>query len=162
MDDASIKRILFLRVLSRVAPWLLMTIGLAFSGGCATTPTYQTPPITVAEIVSMSQAGVPAQAIIQRIRASGTVYRLQASQLAQLRKEGVPDAVVDYMQRTYLRAVRRNQARRDWSNWTLGGDGYWYGGLPFGWDSDFGEEQEEGEGEQGAEHGEDERGDDRN
>jgi hypothetical protein len=67
------------------------------------------------------------------MRESGTVYRLKASELAKLKEEGFPDAVIDYMQQTYLDAVRRNQALEDWSHWTVGPDQYWYGGGPFGW-----------------------------
>lgn len=89
--------------------------------------------VSVDEVVKMSQARVPADRIIEQMRASGTVYRLSASQLAQLRDRGVPDPVIDYMQRTYLRAVRRNQFLADESRWSLEPDGYWYGGLPYRW-----------------------------
>lgn len=89
--------------------------------------------VTVADVVRMSQARVPADQITTRMRRSGTVYRLTASQLVHLHDEGVPDAVIDYMQRTYLRAVRRNQFLADESRWSLEPDGYVYGGLPYGW-----------------------------
>jgi hypothetical protein len=81
----------------------------------------------------MSRAGVPSHEIIEKIRASGTVYRLKASQLAELREKGVPDAVIDYMQQSYLCAVRRDQRFEDWDRWSLYDDGYWYSGYPFGW-----------------------------
>ena len=58
------------------------------------------PPVTVPQIVLMSKEGVPADEIIEKMRESGTVYILQASQLAQLKEQGVPDAVIDYMQQT--------------------------------------------------------------
>lgn len=90
-------------------------------------------PVTIEEIIRMSNAKVPADAMLTKMRESGTVYPLRASQLAHLHDEGVPDAVVDYMQETYLEAVRRDQALEDWAHWTLAGDGYWYGGRPYGW-----------------------------
>jgi hypothetical protein len=66
-----------------------------------------------------------------KIRDSGTVYRLSASQLASLKNEGVPDAVINYMQQTYLDAVERDQALADWTLWIREGDGFWYGGHPY-------------------------------
>ena len=90
------------------------------------------PPVTVPQILLMSKEGVPADEIIEQMRESGTVYRLQASQLAQLKEQGVPDAVIDYMQQTYIDAVRRDQSLEDWDNWTLADDCFWYGG-PWWW-----------------------------
>ena len=81
----------------------------------------------------MSQTHARADEIVARMRRSGTVYRLTGSQLAYLHDERVPDTVIDYMQRTYLRAVRRNQFLADESRWSLEPDGYFYGGLPYGW-----------------------------
>jgi hypothetical protein len=81
----------------------------------------------------MSEVGVPSDQIIQQMRASGTTYRLKASQLADLEEEGVPGPVIDYMQSTYLDAVRRDQRYEDWNTWVMGPDGYWYGGCRYGW-----------------------------
>jgi hypothetical protein len=90
-------------------------------------------PVTVAEVLQMTKEGAPAKDIIKKMRESGTVYRLSASELARLHEQGVADEVLNYMQRTYLNAVRREQRLRDWDYWSLGPDGYWYGGWPFGW-----------------------------
>ena len=116
---------------------LFVTISLLPLSGCANLgatlmgePTK--PPVTVPQIVLMSKEGVPADEIMEKMRESGTVYRLQASQLAQLKEQGVPDAVIDYMQQTYIDAVRRDQSLEDWDNWTLADDGFWYGG-PWWW-----------------------------
>jgi len=95
--------------------------------------THEPVPVTIEEIIRMSNAKVPMDTMLEKLRESGTIYRLSASQLAHLHDEGVPDAVVDYMQQTYLEAVRRDQALEDWAHWTLAGDGYWYGGRPYGW-----------------------------
>jgi hypothetical protein len=90
------------------------------------------PPVTVPQIILMSKEGVPPGEIIDKIQYSGTVYRLQASQLAQLKEQGVSDDVINYMQQTYINAIRSDQSREDWDNWTLAGDGFWYGG-PWWW-----------------------------
>lgn len=77
------------------------------------------PTITVSEVIQMSKEGVPFETIIEKMRESGAMYRLTASQLAQLHDQGVPDQVIDYMQQTYLSAVRRDQRLEDWdsSSW---------------------------------------------
>ncbi|MEJ2368796.1 MAG: hypothetical protein P8Z49_10730 [Acidobacteriota bacterium] len=120
--------------------------GILVLAGCAgmNEPRPTVPgPVTVAQIVKMSKDGVPAQQIIDKMRRSRTVYRLKASELAKLKQEGVPDAVIDYMQQTYLDATRREERNRyHWSY--LGYWGYpypyWYGWAPFGgwiyWDGD--------------------------
>jgi|GEM_PF-2859540 len=108
---------------------------LLFWSGCASYSHPHPAPVTVAQIIDMSGNGTPADAIISRIKASGTVYRLKASQLAELEKKGVPAAVIDYMQGTFLDAVKRDADYENWSHWTQYGD-YWYGGAPFGWPYD--------------------------
>ena len=101
--------------------------------GCATTPL--PPPPTTAEIVQMAREGQPADAIIQRIEQSRAVYQLSATQLAQLREQGVPDKVIDYMQQTLIDAIR-------YSEWMRARDAYFfypyspfppYRRYPFGW-----------------------------
>jgi hypothetical protein len=105
--------------------------GSAILAGCVSMPIPA--PVTVSEIVQWSRENVPADVIIQRMRDSRTVYRLKASQLVTLSDEGVSPKVLDYMQSTYLAAVRQNQALEDWSYWWPGWDGFWYGGPAFGW-----------------------------
>lgn len=115
-------------------PIAALTVG--FFSGCATLEEKRDP-VTVPEIVQMSKDGVPPKEIIQVIRKSGTVYRLKASQLAQVKEEGVSDQVIDYMQQTYLHAVRRNQALEDWGSWNMADDGFWYGGFPYAWPDEW-------------------------
>lgn len=91
--------------------------------------------VTVPQAIQMSQSGVADEEIIQQMKASGTVYRLQASQFAELKNNGVPDAVLNYMQQTYLDAVKRDAAYREWSYWHQSGE-YWYGGAPYDWPYD--------------------------
>jgi hypothetical protein len=113
--------------------------GVLALGGCASSY-YSRPvvpqPVTVKQIVTWSKDGVAPEEIIRRMRNSRTVYRLKASQLAELKNEGVSDQVIDYMQRTYLAAVRRSARLENWNYWHLYG-GYWYGGVPFGWPYDW-------------------------
>ena len=84
---------------------LLATLLVLLIAGCATTP--RKPPPTVEQIVQMSQQGVAPETIIQEIRDSGALYRLPASELVKLKARGVSDAVLDYMQQTYLEDERR-------------------------------------------------------
>ena len=129
MNTKSIGGVAVIVTCGLVAGWLL--------AGCATTGNKKTvPPLTVGQIVQMSKDGVAASNIIARIRESGTVYRLQASDFAKIKAQGVSDEVIDYMQETYLHAIRRDQQMEDARNWTLWSDNYWYGGIPFGWPFD--------------------------
>jgi len=104
--------------------------------GCATGVKKQGPPLTVGEIVQMSKVGMPAVDIIAKIIDSGTTYKMKASEFARLKSQGVPDEVIDYMQETYLHAIEREQQLKDSQYWTYWNDGYWYGGMPFGWPYD--------------------------
>ena len=103
-------------------------LSLSVFAGCTFPLSNPRPPVTVPQILEMSEAGVPPDTIVQKMRDSGTVYRLQASQLAQLKERGMPDAVLNYMQQTYLDAVRTDQSRADFNNWAMIGDGDVYGG----------------------------------
>jgi hypothetical protein len=115
--------------------FILVSLGSLLLAGCASFQGNREP-VTVPEIVQMSQDKVPAYEIIERMGKSGTTYRLSAAQLANLRQEGVPDPVINYMQRTYIEAVRREQSLEDWDHWT-DVDGWWYGGRPYGWQDDW-------------------------
>lgn len=129
MSMKSIGGVAVIMACGLVAVWLL--------AGCATTGNkMKVPPVTVGQIVQMSKDGVAPSNIIAQIRASATVYRLQASELARLKAQGVADEVIDYMQQTYLHAIQRDQQLQDSRYWTRWDDGYWYGGLPFGWPYD--------------------------
>jgi len=110
-------------------------LAVLLCNGCASLRTPRPDPITVPQIVEMSKAGVPADEIVKKLKASRTVYRLQASQLADLKADGVPDAVINYMQQTYLDAAAHDAAFREWSNRNrFDNDGY--NGAPYGWPND--------------------------
>jgi hypothetical protein len=46
-------------------------------------------------------------------------------QLARLHDKGVADPVFNYMQETYLEAVRREQNLADWNTKEMWGDHFW-------------------------------------
>ncbi len=81
--------------------------------GCATGPFGEPPkPIAPEEVVAMAKKGDTAANIIGALQKSRTVYNLTASQFAQLSRDGVPDAVLDFMQQTQLKEIE-NEARRN-------------------------------------------------
>jgi len=82
---------------------------LALLVGCASTAPKV--PVTVSQIVEMSQNGTSADRIIARLRESNSVYRLPASELVALGEEGVPGPVLDYMQQTHFKVASRRAAR---------------------------------------------------
>ncbi len=85
----------------------------------------ESPAVSPEQIVEMARAGQSTAAIIARIQQSDTVYSLTASQFVQLSKDGVPDAVLDYMQQTYIKAVERSARREAYGSlWFSYG---WYG-----------------------------------
>ena len=81
--------------------------------------------VTVPEIIEMTKAGTSDQEIIDQIRQSRTVYKLDGNQYANLRQIGVSDSVINYMQETYTDAVEGRQDRdEDWESWNLDDAGY--------------------------------------
>jgi hypothetical protein len=54
-------------------------------------------PISLAEIVAMSRAGVPATNIVLALDAAHARFRLSATQIVDLRHQGVPLTVLDHM-----------------------------------------------------------------
>jgi hypothetical protein len=115
----------------RIIPVLTASTLVVMLAGCASVP--PPAPVPVSEVIRLSREGDPPEQIIQRMRDAGMVYRLEASQLAHLHQQGVPDVVLNYMQHTYLDAVRRDQHLQDWNLWRPGPNGYFYGGCYYGW-----------------------------
>jgi hypothetical protein len=93
------------------------------------------PPISLEEIVQMAKDGKDAPTIIGQLQAAHMRYDITASQYAKLSRDGVPDAVLDYMQQGQLRmaeALGRREAYnagwyygRGWG-WGWGWGGPWY------------------------------------
>ena len=104
----------------------LFLAGSAPLGGCARVGFEQTKtPVMVSEVILMSKEGVPAETIVEKMRDSKSVYRLTAAQLAYLHDQGVADRIINYMQQTYLEAVRREQNLADWNTREMWGDHFW-------------------------------------
>lgn len=92
-------------------------------------------PVTITEIVILSQHGVAPEKIIGKMKRGGTVYLLSEAQYAELRKKGVTPSVISYMQQGYAQAVRafpKLGDDKDLACWNLGFDGHWYSGGPWG------------------------------
>lgn len=96
-----------MKIVSRL---LLMTLLVA---GCAT-PKPRPTPLGMADIISLTKAGVADSEIIQRIDETRSVYRLGAEDIVMLRGQGVSERVVNYMLETYTRAALAEQQRRDY------------------------------------------------
>ena len=114
---------------ARFALFGALAAGLCSTSGCLSPRPPPPPPVSVSEILTLSKAGVPAPDIIRKIQTSGTVYRLPASELAQLKAQGVSDDVINYMQQTHLDAVRRDQGY-----YYAPPFGYWGYYYPYWWD----------------------------
>ncbi len=129
---------------------LFALAGCATMGPRASAPPPQ--PVRVASIVMWSKKAVPAAVIIGRIRRSGTVYRVNAGEVIKLHQEGVANTVLDYMQATEIAAIAQNRARMDIHQWNRYNDGYYYGGVGYGWEwpgFDFGDFDEGDGGDEG-------------
>lgn len=101
---------------------------LLLLSGCASMGAPERQPITLEQIVAMAKEGKDAAAINREIKESRTTYDVMASQYAKLSRDGVPDEVIDFMQRGQLRMAER-QGRRDayedlWLSGRYGGWGY--------------------------------------
>jgi hypothetical protein len=93
--------------------------------------------LTVPAVERMVQMGTQPAVILGEMQKSGTVYNLTAQQAKDLRAVGMPPALISQMQLTYRHAVRKNpELATSGTRWTQV-DGYWYGGLPFGWPRDW-------------------------
>lgn len=98
-----------------------LTVACAFAvvaTGCSTFP--QRPPApTLPEVVQMAKDKVPDEQIIARLRDSGAVYRLQGSDYAKLRADGLSDAVLDFLFRQQMDDARYQEwlASRDSLFW---------------------------------------------
>ena len=104
----------------------MVLAGSALLNGCAALgvdPSEQ--PVMVSEVIRMSKENVPAETIVNKMRDSRAVYRLNAAQLAKLHDQGVADLVLNHMQETYLNAVRREQDLADWSTREMWRDHFW-------------------------------------
>lgn len=98
---------------------------------CATMNGPESQPLSLDQIVALAKQGKDAPTIINEIKVTRTSYDIAASQYAKLSRDGVPDAVLDYMQQGQLKMAEREgrrEAREDL--WLYGrGWGWGYGGA---------------------------------
>lgn len=87
--------------------WILPVLLLA---GCASL--HRPPPPSLDQVVEMGRAGMPPDEIVRRLEESRAVYPLSGSQIARLHEQGVPDAVLDYLQEAYVGHTRRQERAR--------------------------------------------------
>lgn len=115
---------------SLLASSLTATV-LMLAAGCATLGQPEREPLTLDQIVALSKEGKDAPTIIAALKAGGGTYDVTASQYAKLSRDGVPDAVLDYMQQGQIRLAervgRRQVAFDPWMGPSWYGYGpYWY------------------------------------
>jgi hypothetical protein len=124
----------------RALGWLALfaVSSLAFGAlGCANIAgrRFAEHPVTVTEVVILSQHGVAPEQIIAKMRRGGTIYHLSDAQYAELRKKGVTPGVIGFMQQAHGEAVKtfpKLADDKDLNCWSLGFDGFWYAGGPWG------------------------------
>jgi hypothetical protein len=114
----------------------LLTISLCasllFLASCATVNREpERTPLSLAQIVDLSKSGKGAETIIAEIKGTKAIYDVQASQYAKMSRDGVPDAVLDFMQQGQLQMAERNGRREALNDtWLYGrGWGWGHGGL---------------------------------
>ena len=108
-------------------PFTLFGLVLLLAVGCAT-PRPRPAPLTQADVISMTKAGVTVKEIMRRIDQTATVFNLGADDVVFLRDQGVPERVINYMLDTKVRAaVLEERRRNDYENrFHYGiGFGYW-------------------------------------
>ncbi len=107
---------------------ILLALGMAATalvlGSCATSAAQQPEraPISLEEIVQMAKSGKDGPTIIGELQAAHMAYDVTASQYAKLSRDGVPDAVLDYMQQTQMELAGRHHHHVHYAY-----DPLWYG-----------------------------------
>jgi hypothetical protein len=87
---------------------LLLLLSLVALHGCATLSA--PPPLTREEVIAMAKAGEAPPAIVARLRETGTVIPLSASDIVNLHQAGVPAEVLDHLQVAQIVEARRREA----------------------------------------------------
>jgi len=85
-------------------PILAIACFAALGGSATSAPTS---PLSIAEVVKMSESGALPRDVIRRIRASQTSFALRGSDFGKLKEAGVSDEVLDYLQQSFVSDVDR-------------------------------------------------------
>lgn len=129
-------------IYKRLIYFFLVAAGVIVLNSCAAYYPANQSALQVSDIVKMSKDGAYSKDIIRQIKRSHSVYKLPASELAKLRDEGVQDSVINYMERTNMESILRNERYQNYwygypgmYGYPYSGFGYpYYGfGLGFGW-----------------------------
>jgi hypothetical protein len=130
--------------LTRIAALVALAAMLSLAAACSSggRRRLSIPPggpkvFTVPQMERMVQTGTPTSVILGEMQRSGTVYRLTPQQERDLRAVGMPAVLITQMEQTYQHAVRKNPDLTSSRSYWTQIDGYWYGGLPFGWSRDW-------------------------
>src|SRR3954447_25923643 len=87
----------FRRIWRRSHAASLVLLGGGLLGGCAALGLQDAKaPVTISEVIQMTDQGVRPESIIARMHDTKTVYRLNAAELAQLHDRGVADPVINH------------------------------------------------------------------
>ncbi|MEI6736904.1 MAG: hypothetical protein WCL29_00325 [Pseudomonadota bacterium] len=108
-------------------------MGLGILTGCVNLAEPQRQPMTLEQVVTLAKDGKDAQNIIQEIQTSRTLFDVTASQYAKLSRDGVPDAVIDFMQNGQLKMAARQGRREAMNDAWFWGHGYWGAGYSGTW-----------------------------
>lgn len=116
--------------------WAAAVVGL-LACACATRTPHSpaVPPgvVTVGQLVAMARQGATPAALYAAVERSGTVYRLTPDQCERMRAAGVPSTLLGDLELTYEHAIRANPLLESSDGYWHYVDGFWYGGLPYGW-----------------------------
>jgi hypothetical protein len=83
---------------------LIATCALLAAGCAAFEP--GPPPLTRADVVQLTRAGETPAAIVARLKSTGTVLWLTASDIVEMRQSGVSTEVLDHLQAAQLAEMR--------------------------------------------------------
>lgn len=112
------------KILFRFACVAAVCSGLVLTG-CASLMEPEPEPLTLEKLVELAKSGKDAQTLIQEIQNSRTIYDVTASQYAKLSRDGVPDAVIDFMQQGQLKMAERMGRREAMQDAWFWSRGYW-------------------------------------
>jgi hypothetical protein len=98
---------------------------LSALSGCANLGGPEREPMTLEKVVGLAKEGKDSATIIKEIQDSYTVFDVTASQYAKLSRDGVPDAVIDFMQNGQLKMAERQGRREAMQDAWFYGRGYW-------------------------------------
>ncbi len=111
--------------MKRSLPLIIVVTSLIGLAGCANLMEPEPQPMTLEQVVALAKAGKDAQAIVLEIQTSRTMFDVTASQYAKLSRDGVPDAVIDFMQNGQLKMAERQGRREAMQDAWFYGRGYW-------------------------------------